>query len=276
MKPFSIVFILNIFLPQLSLAQENCIAQEITFQQADFQVHVLKYESRLPKPKSILILPPTGGINFLDRSYARSFCESGFNVFILKHWTHDDEYSLDLQIHERFYARALRAIEIVLSHQDSGFIGLLGTSVGAIHVANAVRKISRLDAAFYIVGGTPASEVLANSDQDILVKARKKRFDKNGYTNIDDYIQALGRSLSFDSLHSKANPSVRIGMVVASSDTTVPTKNQLKLQNEMAPEHIIKIDGNHLYAILTTWIFRKKEIVSFFNRASTLASNPTK
>ena len=48
----------------------------------DFKVQILQYncESDPVKAadKTLLIMPPTGGTNYIDQSYAKQFCKAGF------------------------------------------------------------------------------------------------------------------------------------------------------------------------------------------------------
>lgn len=254
---------------QVAWSKGNCLSRDIELEKTGFQVQVSKFQTENENQKSILIVPPTGGTNFMDRSYAKFFCENGYDVFILNHWTDDDEYSLDLQIHERFYSRAQQAVELTLSYINSRFIGVLGTSVGAIHAVNAIQSFSKIDAAFLIVGGGPIPEVIANSDQEVLVQARQRRFELYSFKNINEYIQILRKNLTFNSFKKSANPHLQVGMVIADADTTMPTKNQIELQSVLAPKKILHVDGNHLFAILKTWLCYKTEIVHFFELSRT-------
>lgn len=265
---FFIVFIIFSRL-QLAWAEGRCQNQPIEFRKAEFKVQILKFQTKNSDQKSILIIPPTGGTNFIDRSYAKSFCENGYDAYILNRWSDDDEYSLDMQIHERFYSRAQKAIALTLSQINSKFIGVLGTSVGAIHAVNALHRFSKINAAFLIVGGGPIPEVIANSDQEDLAQARKKRFNLYGFKNIKEYTQALRKNITFNSIQKSANSNLQIGMVIASEDTTVPSKNQIELQNILAPKYILQISGNHLFAILKTWLCFKNDIMKFFDKIQT-------
>ena len=143
----------------------------------------MKYEHKRANTNTIIIVPPTGGTNILDRNYGETLCAKGSDVFILEHLTDDNEHSLDLNIHQRFYERAQKAIGLTLKNINSSFVGILATSVGAIHAAIATHHFNRIQAAFLIVGGAPISEVIAFSDQDVLVQARKKRFETMSFTS---------------------------------------------------------------------------------------------
>ena len=75
----------------------------VSYGDSEFKVDVAKYASTTPSQKSLLILPPTGGENFVDRSYARQFTRAGYDVYIVREWTGMLEKSTDLEIHQRLY-----------------------------------------------------------------------------------------------------------------------------------------------------------------------------
>jgi hypothetical protein len=236
---------------------------------SEFQVRVLKFESQQPNKKSILIVPPTGGTNFLDRSYAKVLCKNGFDVFILERWTDDDEYSLDLSIHERFYARGQKAIEIALENIKSPFVAILGTSVGGIHAAIAIARFKNLNAAFAIASGASIGEIIALSDQEVLVQARKQRFEIHGFKDDQEYIEALTPHLPLEPLQLPTPPKHKqLGMVIARADTTVPTQTQRVLEQLWMPRVVVEVSGNHFFSILKTWFFHRRKIVEFFKSAA--------
>lgn len=245
----------------------------VHYSEGDFQVQVLRFLSTQASPESIekkttpaiLIVPPTGGANVLDRSYARNLSSAGFDVYVLEHWTDDGESSLELEIHRRFYARAQRAIDLTLKHVESPFVGILGTSVGALHASVAMSTQDRLRAAFVIVGGTPIASVIAKTDQGVLVEARKKRFGLYNFKNTEDYVAALDQVLP---LEPRKLPMLfkdkALGMVIADSDTVVPAQEQLQLKEFWNPQTIYEFSNNHFFAILKTWLFHRTDISQFF------------
>jgi len=244
------------------------IEQALTWGNSDFQAQVMQYQCQQPSLQSILIIPPTGGTNFLDRSYAKVLCENGFDVVILERWTQDDEYSLDLQVHERFYERGQRAIGIVLENIKSPFVGILGTSVGAIHAAIAVAQFSKIRAAFSIAGGVSISEIVALSDQEVLVDAKEKRFKIHGFKNNQEYIEALKPYLTLEPLLLPSPLGKQLGMMISTADKTVPTSSQRMLQNLWSPEMVLEVSGSHKSSIVKTWLFHRQKIVNFFKAAS--------
>lgn len=248
---------------------QACSQVVSTYGDSSFQVQVSQFQSSKAKGRSLLILPPTGGTNVLDLSYAKNLCENGFEVIILEHWTEDDEYSLELEIHQRFYARAQKAISIVLAHIKTPFVGVLGTSVGAIHSAIAMGTQERIDAAFVIVGGAPVANVIAYSDQEILVEARKKRFEVYKFNDNQEYAKELDQILSLDP--GKLPTHYRnkfLGMVISKEDTTVPVGTQRALRDLWKPQVVYEFSNNHFISIIKTWLFHKDDIVEFFNKAA--------
>jgi hypothetical protein len=245
------------------------IEQVLYLGNSDFQAQVLQYQCAKPALQSILIMPPTGGTNYLDRSYAKTLCENGFDVVILEHWTQDNEFTLDLQIHRKFYLRAQKAIGMVLEHIKTPFVGILGTSVGAIHAAIAVSRFEKIDAAFTITGGAGVNEIIALSEQEILVDAKKKRFEMLGFKNDQEYIHALKPYIPYEPLTMpKPNSHQILGMAIASKDTVVPIRNQNLLRKFWSPKTVIEVSGNHKYSIIKTWFFHRQKIVEFFKNAS--------
>jgi len=63
----------------------DCLDSEKSIKHDHFEIQVLNF---LPSKSigHIIIVPPTGGTNVLDRSYARKLCAEGFSAHILSHW----------------------------------------------------------------------------------------------------------------------------------------------------------------------------------------------
>ena len=162
---FFVLILTSLILSCSSFSGRSFTVTEVKYGSAEFQVRVAKYSGTEPSSKSLLILPPTGGENYIDRSYAKDFSSLGYDVYILQSWTGVDELSIDLEIHQRLYGRGQKAIELVLNQINSPYIGLLGTSVGALHGAIAASKQDKLDSVFIITGGAPIAEVIILSDQ---------------------------------------------------------------------------------------------------------------
>jgi hypothetical protein len=242
---------------------------DIEYGPSDFKVQVTKYEPQDKTLKSILIIPPTGGTNYIDRSYAEKFCSVGYDVYILNHWTGDSEMNSDLEIHQKLYARAQKAISITISEIETPFIGLLGTSLGALHGSIAANTQERLNAVFLIVGGAPITEAVVTSDQHAMRELRDQREKRFGFKNDEQYLTALKKAFFLEPM-SQGNMYKRkdIGMVLADKDQTVPYALQLKLQAFFNPKKSITLPSSHFWAIVKTWFFHTPEVVEFFNSSA--------
>ena len=160
---------LLLFLAQLgilgSLGAKDCFFENKQFEEEDFFTHARFYPVT-GSLKTIIILPPTGGANMIDRSYARLLCANGYNVYILDKYTGYDEYNLDLEIHRRYYGRAQRAVDLIVKDiPETHQLSIMGTSVGALHAAISVGRIDRIKNALIITGAADIAGTIVDSVQ---------------------------------------------------------------------------------------------------------------
>ena len=258
-----------IFIAQLgvlgNLEARDCFFEQKKIEDENFFVEA-RYYPYEGSEKSLLIIPPTGGTNLIDRSYARQFCAAGFNVYILDKWTMYDEYALDLEIHRRYYARTQRAIELILSKiPESHRVGILGTSVGALHAAIATGKLDRIREALFITGGADITGLIVDSDQAVMKDAREKRNRMFGFRTRDDYYNELKKHIELDPLFFQSGfAGKKISMVIADNDTTVPGPYQRLLQKITGAKRVVEMSDNHFWAIVKTWLFHREFVLKSF------------
>lgn len=264
MKTILCLFVLTAF-----NAFAECEPVVQTLNEKDFQVHLLNH-TPTKSNRHIIIVPPTGGTNVIDRNWGKKFCKAGFNAHILEHWTDDDEYNLDLGIHQRFYARTQRAIKVLLeSIPANAFVGIMGTSIGGIHTAMAMGLQDRLNAAFVITAGCDMPSIIAHSDQEVMVTAWNKRKEMFKIPNKDIYENLLRKVILFEPMQlPRKFVGKDLGMIIATSDTTVPTSNQLKLKNLWQPKTVINYSFNHFWAIVLSWIWDSNSVIEFFQNSA--------
>ena len=249
---------------QGSSSSEHCVFTEQRLGDDKFWVQVGRYG--VASKKTLLIIPPTGGETLIDRSYAKMFCNSGYEVFILQEWAEQNEKSIELTVHQRFYERSQKAIALILLETKSDYIGLLGTSVGALHSAVAASVQPRIDAVFIITGGAPLASVIVNSDQDAMRWLFDERMRAFGFKSVTEYQAALSTALKLEPMQlGDAFKNKKIGAVVALNDTKVPTETQQNLINYWKPQLVISKDYGHFGAIVSTWLQNSDEILDFFN-----------
>lgn len=230
-----------------------------------FNVQTLEQIVDLEKRPTIIIIPPTGGTNLLDKQYSNYFYKHEFNSIVLDHWSLDDEYNLDLEIHDRFYKRAFKAIELVINKLKLTEVYLLGTSVGAIHATIATHKLSVVKKTFIIAGGAPISSIVVESDQKVLSNAKSKRYEMYNFKDDLEYDQMLNSSIELEPFNfSHSLDGKKLGMIIGNKDKTVPTKYQLQLKNHWKPSVEITIANDHFTSIVKSYLFHRKKILNFF------------
>ncbi|RYZ74861.1 MAG: hypothetical protein EOP05_08885 [Proteobacteria bacterium] len=268
MKSFALLILLALSLVGCSsLSKRTSRAPLVS---GDFNVDLTVCKAKGESKKSLLILPPTGGTNTIDKSYLKTFCKNGFDVYLFNDWSRPGETGQDLFFHQRAYTNSQKAIGLVLEKIKTPFIGLLGTSVGATYAAVAANTFASLDAVFFIVGGVPIMEVVATSDHPSMLRFHESRFKTLGFKNDEEYFAALSKSYSFEPT-KHPNLGKRIGVVIATKDKTVPTKTQQQLIDYFHPSKLISLSGGHVWAVVKTWLFHTDDLVSFFEESA--ASN---
>ncbi len=233
---------------------------------SDFQVKLNKYAADTSTKKALIILPPTGGTNFIDRSYARRFSNEGYDVYLVEEWSGMNEQSTDLELHQRLYSGAQRAVSLVINEIKSPYIGLLGTSVGALHGAVSAGMQDRLNSVFIITGGAPIAEIIITSDQKAMQELKKARQQRYGFKNDTEYRAALDKAFTLEPLAMSQHTNKALGMAIATEDETVPTKTQNQLQAFWKPQKVISYSSDHFWGIIKTWWSTEGEIVEFFEK----------
>lgn len=232
------------------------------------EISIRVYRPRPSTKKSVLVIPPTGGVSSIERGYGDRLCEKGIEAWIITEWAPgvlDFKVSVDLGSHDRAARQALAAVRQVVNHMP-GRIGVLGTSAGAMIGAVAAAVDSRIQVAALIAGGADLPSLFENSEMETLRTLRQKRL--SAFTMAaSQYEGALRRSIQIDP--SKFGPQLRrkkIGVVVSLNDEVVPGKNQLLLEKVAGAERIAKFEQNHLMAIIMTAFLKSYKVENFFLR----------
>lgn len=223
------------------------------------------------KTRTVIILPPTGGENIIDRGYANELCSSGIRALILQSWEWDTLQEIDMEMHDRGALRSLAAIRHVIEYIQPSYpeqLGILGTSVGAISSALAQGYEERISAAALIVGGVGMTEIIGNTNEQNAAKLRAERMKHFGFSTHDEYLTALGEAVDVEPADFLQHSGEKKTLVVlATEDVTVPTKNQWDLVKGLQNPEIIELQDDHVGAIKNSFLWRKKEIVQFFYKS---------
>lgn len=252
------------FLSLLSFYSFSCSKINRSIIKEDFRISITEYLNKQSK-SIVIIVPPTGGENFIDRSYAKKLCNEGISASILSRWTDSNEYSLEFEIHTRFYKRAQRAVSIIIKEYEKLYsISMLGTSVGGLHTAISCSRFKQISKCFTIVSGANISEIIANTSQEVLVDGKKKRFKMYNIKSDKAYLNKVKKAIPFEPLRLTPPKSKKLGMVLSKTDTVVPSKNQLQLKQLWKPKKYIELNLSHTNSVIYTWLFKSHEVVNFF------------
>lgn len=219
--------------------------------------------------KALLILPPTGGTNLIDRSYARQFQAHGYDVYVLDSWTNMNLTGSDLELHQTFYGSAQRAIALVIDRVSAPSIGLLGTSVGALHVAIAASVQQKVTAAFSILGGLPIAELIVKSDQKAMVDLKTTRMRRFHFKSDAEIIEAIGKVFFLEPKELPKNFRHKdLGLAIALNDSTVLTDNQIQLRDFWKPKIVVSMNCGHFWGIVRVWLFKSQTLIDFFDQSA--------
>jgi dienelactone hydrolase len=248
---------------------ELAIYDPITKKPATVQAQIYRPSLGRAADRSVILIPPTGGENMLDRGYANSLCSAGIQVVLLQGWSHQLDVRLDLAIHDEGAHRALSAIRHTLDYLNpsrNSQVGILGTSVGALGAALALGFEPRLQSAALIVGGVGLPEIYAATTEEGASKLREARTKAFGYKSQAEYLADLRANVKIDprdfvGVSGPKNLITFTGL----KDLTVPTANQKELAQLFDAENH-DFAGDHLRTILNTFFWERDRIVEFFDK----------
>lgn len=217
---------------------------------------------------SIYIFPPTGGENIVDRLYARDLALKGFEVFILQNWTGYNIDGIDYELHNSFYQLAQEALNKILNLASTNNIGILGTSVGALHTSVALTINPKIKTGFIIVGGLSIPEVIVHSDQPAMVELKEKRYKEFGLKNDEQYLKDLSSAFLIEPTKQIVNhaENKNIGAVISTDDSLVPTKYQENATTffKASPKYISPL--THVKTVAWYGLFKRKKVINFFDQ----------
>ncbi|MGH1467975.1 MAG: hypothetical protein ACRBBP_03715 [Bdellovibrionales bacterium] len=224
------------------------------------------YENKKkPNQKAVVVLPPTGGKNILDKGYAAMFCKAGYKVYVFEGYTGVSEYTTDIDVHQRYQTNFQKSLASLIQSISEKDIGVLGASAGAINFSVTMgipEVISRVKVFVGIATGGPLYKVIANAGEKALKKAREERMERFKLSSLNEYEQKINNNLSWN-ISQKKPDHLKLGLIVATDDTTVLTKFQESQVKAMQPDFLIRIESNHFGAIVRSFLFHRKQIKSF-------------
>jgi hypothetical protein len=243
----------------------------VTQKKRDVSVSMYRAGRVREKQNVVIILPPTGGVNILDRAYANELCSSGISVALISGWEHQNESSLDFSMHTNGALRALAAARHVIEFLQTEYptsIGILGTSIGAIAGTLVMGFDTRVSSGVFIVGSARFADVIAESDETGASSLRLKRMKALGLNTVEEYRQAVRKAVVIEPSSFIGYTGKKRALVLsADADTTVASQYQFELADLLQAETHIRLRGNHLQGIKDSFWLHRKDILNFFLKA---------
>jgi hypothetical protein len=222
--------------------------------------------------RAVIIMPPTGGENVIDQSYANMLCSRGIRAVIVRSFELFPEDGVDLKMYDIEALRSLAAIRQTaeyLERTGTTSIGLLGTSLGAVQGAFGVMVDDRINTATLIVGGLGLARIAAASEEPAQAELRRIRMDMWNL-NQDQYLEKLMRSIHVDAVPYSDDPTLaqrkKVLSIVAVGDTYVPTETQMRLYNVWGRQPLITMKRGHISTVMRSAFLHAMEIYSFFDQ----------
>ena len=210
---------------------------------------VLKiYEpEQLSTKMQVVIVPPTGGENFLDRYLAENLCHAGIRSLILTYNSVYPTLTRNLRVHDLAAEEFLAQLELVLREQSNPTM-MIGASLGGLFssIAYGIASnngftnsyplafkptaiVSQVNGAVLTVTGGSLSEILTDSWIPNAILQRLDRFIANPMSH-DQYQASLSDAILLDTL-KLTNPqfSKNILFFEGKLDVIVPTTTQDQL-----------------------------------------------
>lgn len=229
---------------------------------------------------TVIMLPPTGGKNFLDKKMGKSFCSSNMAAVIIENDFANILYQADEELlppedHELSYYRTVSAVKAVMkmAHDDINMngdkIGLFGVSLGGILGSFVMATQEQISAGYFIVAGGDVPYILAYSQQDEVSRIRRKRMKEQGFTEKSEYEGFLRTHLTMDPMDlAKTMIPETLHMVIAKKDKNVPTANQLSLHQAYGEPDASFSNSGHVDTVIDTLLFgsKRRRVTNFFKK----------
>ncbi len=227
---------------------------------------------------AVIMIPPIGGENLLDRKTADTLCDYNMAGIILTNDFANIESQANGKLlppedHQETYLRISAAIKgtMTMIDQDPNLdynrIGIFGVSLGGILSSFVMATQPDISAGYFVVAGGDVPEILATSSQEEVAKIRRKRMQAEGFETREEYEDYLRKYIQFDpvDLASTMIPDT-LNMVIAERDENVPTTNQMLLHEAFGEPTAHYYNDGHVSTVIS-FLFPssgRRKIIRFF------------
>lgn len=210
----------------------------------------------------VIILPPTGGMNFVDRRLGKSLCEKGIPVIILD-YAQGNTVTSDFGIHDRESRAFLAGLNETLKTYPNPSV-LIGASLGGLYAALAkglsqkenTLPLSLIKGQVLTVTGGTLPEILATSEHDNVRRQRELRLQTYQIARVEDYLAKLNSAVELELYSlSTENSKDQTLFFGSDSDTIVPGNLQRKLWQKLGEPDGIWFNSSHSWTIGRVYLF---------------------
>ncbi len=229
---------------------------------------------------AVIMIPPIGGTNLLDRKMAETFCENKMSALIL---TDDFAYIQSQSAgplrppedHQETFYRVGAAVKgsLALISDDANLdykkVGMFGVSLGGVLGSFMMATQADISAGYFVVAGGDIPQILAVSEQDEVSRIRRKRMSEEGLNTKAEYEEFLREHILFDPMDlAQTMIPETINMVIAERDSSVPTPNQRSLHQAFGQPDTRYINAGHVDAVISAlfWSSDRRDIARFFEK----------
>lgn len=257
------------YTPKVKISQDatsGCTGEDVVFTTTYPQkTSPLKIEARgyIPEDTSVpfvILLPPIGGVNMLDKAMAKTFCNNNIAALIITtNFTGFDGNTLmPIADHDEAFRRAVSAVKGAMVYASSrpeintAKMGIFGVSLGGILGSLAFSVIKELSAANFIVNGGDIPYILAYSEQKEVKKLREIRMENDNIATAEDYEKILRDNLMFDPMHFAllVLPDT-VKQFLSTNDTNVPTIKQNQYHEAIgSPKEVEYLTSGHVGTVI--------------------------
>lgn len=222
-------------------------------------VHVHYFQNKKAgKLPMLLMIPPIHGVTAREKKVSEHFISCGYHSVVLEPVKNITDTSLTLKNFNNslksFIIAVRSTIDIFETKEevDPKNMFVWGASMGACYGSIAVSIDNRVNAAIFIVGGTPISNIVTESLQENVAKYKNDRMKLEGIPDVEAFRKKLKDNISVEVERFAANrkPSDLL-FVIALKDHSVPTQYQFQLAKAFGGNPIIiQNNGGHAATIL--------------------------
>ncbi|MCB0378381.1 MAG: hypothetical protein KDD33_07805 [Bdellovibrionales bacterium] len=232
----------------------------------------------------VVMLPPMGGINMLDRRMANTFCDEKIAAYIIMNdFTGVQSGNTPpVDDHDKAFHRTISALKASLAfandyeHTNGEKVGLFGVSLGGILGSFSMQTQAQVAAGFFIVAGGDVPSILADSDQEDVTRVRQERMQQEGFNSKAEYEAWLRLHLNYDPQDlAPSVPTETVQMVISRDDYHVPTARQVDLHGAFGEPQAYYFNSGHVGTVIDVLLWESNRLIisDFFKERFTL-ENP--